>query len=441
MNRIVTGLPFPLVSFAAACLFAVSAAAAAPATDLQWVKGDLHCHTINSDGVLPAPALARWYREHGYHFLFITDHNYRTGLPAESLKAINTRDFIVLPAEEFTGSYNIHVNIYGAPRALYDSLEFIHPFLYLRHALDAARSAGALASVNHPVWRFGVSTQDLMSLSGVTHFELINEGPKGANEGDSAHPSTERMWDSLLSAGKRILILTGDDAHTVDPARGSAGCAFVMARVAALNRAEILKSLREGRCYGSTGPLFKSIGTEGNVFRIAAEKPGLIEFIGTHGRVLKSVRGAGAEMALDTAEIYVRARLTGADGLTAWTQPVFLRRSNIAGLAEAEMDRFIAPLLSAEAAYRNDRTAEALKKYAEIRKNFPSASPYYHSLSAGLALRTGRILEMQGKMDLALKEFEFVIEKSPVTSHRIMAAKEIFALNGALPEDPKLEFV
>ena len=41
----------------------------------RWWRGNLHTHTFWSDGrAFPEEAVA-WYREHGYHFLGLSDHN------------------------------------------------------------------------------------------------------------------------------------------------------------------------------------------------------------------------------------------------------------------------------------------------------------------------------------------------------------------------------
>ena len=43
-------------------------------TDKPFFKGNLHCHTTNSDGKLTPEECKAFYREHGYDFLSITDH-------------------------------------------------------------------------------------------------------------------------------------------------------------------------------------------------------------------------------------------------------------------------------------------------------------------------------------------------------------------------------
>ena len=57
-------------------LAAVEAPSQAP--EMNWYKGNLHTHTINSDGDTSPDAVARWYKEHRYQFLALTDHNYFT---------------------------------------------------------------------------------------------------------------------------------------------------------------------------------------------------------------------------------------------------------------------------------------------------------------------------------------------------------------------------
>lgn len=41
----------------------------------RWWKGNTHTHTWWSDGDSPAENVAAWYREHGYDFLVLSDHN------------------------------------------------------------------------------------------------------------------------------------------------------------------------------------------------------------------------------------------------------------------------------------------------------------------------------------------------------------------------------
>jgi hypothetical protein len=41
----------------------------------RWWKGNLHTHTLWSDGDVFPEMVASWYREQGYHFLGLSEHN------------------------------------------------------------------------------------------------------------------------------------------------------------------------------------------------------------------------------------------------------------------------------------------------------------------------------------------------------------------------------
>ncbi len=47
----------------------------APAPALRWFKGNTHTHSLWSDGDDYPEMIAGWYKDHGYNFLAISDHN------------------------------------------------------------------------------------------------------------------------------------------------------------------------------------------------------------------------------------------------------------------------------------------------------------------------------------------------------------------------------
>ena len=68
-GRSVLGLA---VSVVAGFLAVVPLASVAEA---RWWKGNLHTHSLWSDGDDFPESIADWYKEHGYHFLAMSDHN------------------------------------------------------------------------------------------------------------------------------------------------------------------------------------------------------------------------------------------------------------------------------------------------------------------------------------------------------------------------------
>src|SRR4051794_36682272 len=129
----------------------------------RWFKGNTHTHTVNSDGDSTPDEVVRWYREHGYNFLVLTDHNYLT--PSTGLNAVHGAPdkFIVIPGEEVTMSVTakpVHVNgvaiaSFVAPPSADTVVEAI------QRSVDGIRRMGGVPSVNHPNFGWAITVEDL----------------------------------------------------------------------------------------------------------------------------------------------------------------------------------------------------------------------------------------------------------------------------------------
>ncbi|MBO0819774.1 MAG: CehA/McbA family metallohydrolase, partial [Nocardiopsaceae bacterium] len=108
----------------------------------RWLAGDLHSHTVHSDGALTVPEVAALAVSRGLEFLAITDHNTVSHHP--ELPAMSARYGIALvPGQEVTTAEG-HAGVLGDTG-----------WIDFRQTpdgwLDAAEAGGGLMSVNHPV--------------------------------------------------------------------------------------------------------------------------------------------------------------------------------------------------------------------------------------------------------------------------------------------------
>ncbi|MEO8394903.1 MAG: CehA/McbA family metallohydrolase, partial [Chloroflexota bacterium] len=78
--------------------------------DDGWYKGELHCHTIHSDGDSTAKAVISAAEALGLDFLAITDHNNVTHLM--EIAALGAQKIIMIPGYEVT-TYRGHWNVWG----------------------------------------------------------------------------------------------------------------------------------------------------------------------------------------------------------------------------------------------------------------------------------------------------------------------------------------
>lgn len=69
-------------------------------TGRNWYKGNIH--TLNSNGDSTPDEVVRWYREHGYHFLVLCNHNFLTSVDALNTLHGADEQFLVIRGEEVT---------------------------------------------------------------------------------------------------------------------------------------------------------------------------------------------------------------------------------------------------------------------------------------------------------------------------------------------------
>jgi hypothetical protein len=196
--------------------------------------------------------------------------------------------------------------------------------------VEAILGKGALPSVNHPNFRWSMTSHDLLAVRGMTHFEVYNGHPTVYNHGGGGAESLEEMWDALLTAGRKQYGVAVDDAHVFkrfarnlsNPGRG-----WVMVRSSALDSGNIMKGLRSGDFYASNGVELSDIQSTGDHFRIAIKPVGdfkfTTSFIGSGGTVLARSFDMNPTYTFKGNEPYVRARVDSSDGTSAWVQPVF----------------------------------------------------------------------------------------------------------------------
>ncbi|MCC7536225.1 MAG: CehA/McbA family metallohydrolase [Deltaproteobacteria bacterium] len=319
-------------------------AAAKPAQ--RWLKGQLHLHSARSaDSATPPADVVRWYRRHGYDFIVFTDHNHVTVERGDER-------MLVIPGVELTRNLEtcvptpdpgdaclLHVNALFVSPSHAGPVDL--PAAGTRRAdvyaasIAQARAMDGVAQINHPNFQHGADADVLFELSrrGAAWVEIANEAIDSDNAGDGTHPSTEALWDAVLTRGGRLFGTATDDAHHYDDAstvRARGETAYVGNRgwvhvEAARDARAIRAALEAGRFYASNGVELTRVAVVDGALEIAIAQnapPHVLRFIGPSGRVVSEVRGHRARQPL-VERGYVRAVVLSPEGRRAWTQPVF----------------------------------------------------------------------------------------------------------------------
>jgi hypothetical protein len=294
-------------------------------------RGNIHTHSNRSDGDSEPNDVYTWYRDHGYDFVAITDHNTFTN-PSE-FRSLETPGFLVIGGEELTmrgAGRQVHVNGLCTNRKLPGGT-FAKAGDALAHGVHTILETGGIALINHPNFNWGIRADDLPAASGARLFEIQSGHPQVRPLGNGpSHPSCEALWDMGLTAGLDFMGVAVDDAHHFhDPTKqvSGPGRAWVDVFATSLDAPSICSALESGLLYSSTGPSLARISVVDDTYSIWSSSADVrVQFVGTGGKVLADRKPAPKDGSVSYkiagSEGYVRARVLTPDGKAAWTPAV-----------------------------------------------------------------------------------------------------------------------
>jgi hypothetical protein len=308
-----------------------------PEESQVWQKGNLHTHSLWSDGDDFPEMIIQWYKENDYQFVALSDHNtvsenedrwYKIGQREinnntlekykekfgdwveekidESgtytrLKTFNEyknkleeKDFLVIRSEEVTSGFEgkpVHINVTNIQ-------EKIEPFKgesvldVMQQTLDAVHeqrkrtNQPMFAHINHPNFGYGISADDLKKLNGERFFEVYNGHPAVNNEGNEYHLDTESMWDLInvhYYNNKKPLMfgIATDDSHNYhqqSTSLSNTGRGWVMVNTKNLETNNIIAQMEAGNFYSSSGVYLKSLVSDNKGVSIEIDPEPNIEY-------------------------------------------------------------------------------------------------------------------------------------------------------------------
>jgi hypothetical protein len=384
-----------MISLIVVALMVVAAASIGLADDLaprliksggkeyRWWRGQPHFH-VNWVAI---DNMVRWYRYQNYNWVAPNELNRCE--PVAGVKAMFDLPgyFITLPGTELSSAPKGGVYIdtssiggnmekaqaeWNAKRLGY--LDMTKPPLFVKtSAADVLnehariiRKHGGVPYASHPNFGWPYDHKDLLKTDPnlVRHFEVRN-GEHGMNDlGGGGKPSTEEIWDNVLSTGRLIYGWAVDDSHHLPDmlvqgqqdffnqgkrwkqARALAGRTSMYVRANELTEEALLTAIEKGDFYSvlhlvNLPIVFESYDVDENGISLTLPKQDLDKgnnppgensivyktyFIGKNGKVLKVDESYNPSYKFTGDELYVRVRVQDSDGGIALTQPVFVKK-------------------------------------------------------------------------------------------------------------------
>jgi len=306
----------------------------------RWWKGNLHSHTFWSDGDDFPEMVTQWYKDHGYHFLALSDHNVlsqgQRWMPVTDARRAAFDKYLARFADEWVetrtnekGETEVRLKPLSEVRGLFEQAgRFLliqseeitdKPHLNAINLIDLTGPQGGatmadilqnnidavlaqqketgqtmLVHVNHPNFQWALTAEDMVGLKGFRFFEVYNAHGYVNNEGDELRASTERIWDIMLTrrlaeqgAGVVYGVATDDvhNYHKFDARAANPGQAWIVVRAAHLTPESIIRAMDAGDFYSSTGVSLKDVAFQRKTLTVHVDpEPGVsytTQFIGT----------------------------------------------------------------------------------------------------------------------------------------------------------------
>ncbi|MGM0838468.1 MAG: CehA/McbA family metallohydrolase [Bacillota bacterium] len=164
----------------------------------RWLKGDLHVHSVHSDGTYTLRENAAIAESVGLDFLGLTDHN----TSSQNYAYPQDTSIHFIPGMELTTNKG-HINLFGVEDPVKDFR--ITTMNELHRCLTEARENGAYISLNHPhcsntgwewEWEFDYDWVEVWN------------GPWRPDNQEAVD-----WWQTQLVKGKRLVAVGGSDTH------------------------------------------------------------------------------------------------------------------------------------------------------------------------------------------------------------------------------------
>jgi hypothetical protein len=206
-----------------------------------WYAGDLHMHTVHSDGNWTVAELAKTAKEQKLDFIVITDHNTSSHHREIDQQSAGFNGLLVMRGEEVT-TYGGHLNAWGLKSGEWLDFRFTPGDSGALSAFAAdAHKRKVAVSINHP-----------FALCGGCSWIYKDAAPSfdAIEVWNSSWDPTDEMalkwWDDLLKSGLRLTAMGSSDSHKPE---NKIGLPSVHVKAETLSESDILDGIWNGHVY------------------------------------------------------------------------------------------------------------------------------------------------------------------------------------------------
>jgi len=301
----------------------------------RYIRGDLHVHTVYSDGSGTVDDVVRVGQERGLDFMFVTDHS-------TVRQRTECRKYSAVWWGQEPGAGPHHVCVLAGDR------KFV-PRGDMKRDAERLRALGHFFFYPHPVgwypacWYTEEQKDALREVGPEFAIEIINGIFRTDPFHDEWTEANVALWDRYLCEGYRVTGLAATDSHFA-PGVGNVWTGVIGAR---RTLQSVLRALRAGRVFASSGPAVRlTCGRTpmGAIVRSRPERKACLSVrcadarglswakVVQDGRPVREFTCQGrqvldeqVDVALPRRRSYVRVECAAVDDRRAYSNPIYFR--------------------------------------------------------------------------------------------------------------------
>jgi hypothetical protein len=258
-----------------------------------WRKANFHFHTRAWGGLTAG-------RDNSYEDFYRT-YNIMFGYDAPQITNYQRIDhtfgdsaFFIPTYEHGFGVRKKHQMLIGARKVLWLDYSLYQNIHHKQHILNLLRDDNDIVALAHPDWENGYPTDEVRLLTNYDLMEVLDNNWR-----------SEPQWDSALSAGRPVFILSDDDAHDISNPNQIHRC-ITYINSPKVDRKDLVYSLKRGNAFGAEIyqmdnetferkvqlakeiPVLNSVRIKGDTLWVSvSEKVFKFNFIGQGGKIRK----------------------------------------------------------------------------------------------------------------------------------------------------------
>lgn len=306
-----------------------------------WYRGDLHMHTLHSDGRRTVDELVAEAKEKKLDYIISTEHN--TNAANLSWGRYDAKNLLIINGEEVTSTKYGHWNAIGLDSKTLIDWRYAPEDHVIHEEIRKVHHDGGLAVINHPFYDKGDKTfkYDENDFDAI---EIWN------GEWNVLNAAALKWWDGLLRRGIRKIAIGASDTHKSSGSPNNLGSPQTVVYANNLSKDGVVDGIRKAKVYIAAAEgisLELSVKSGGKTVGIGEKLPAgaaadaqvqvlvrgcenaELSFVGNNGLI--SNRRLSGNVQKESLSInrksstYIRVEVRKADGgMLALTNPVWL---------------------------------------------------------------------------------------------------------------------